>query len=430
MSSSSANAGTPPARHRIREPAAVRIGRDADLAYGALPTEFCRGWASVVSRTRLALNADADSARRPDADAAMTVVSAASDLRAAARLHGRHSRPRRPRQRSVASVADVQRIRPFELETVTMEWQAALDAAEVALGAAKASLPAAELARGRRDLARERELTADALAQLAQATGVRPAPWLSPVPVTRTMLGLAATVDACLFDLDGVLTDSAVLHAEAWADVLDDFLLRLSEKTGWHFIPFDRDADYRQYLDGRPRLEGVHAFLESRGIHLPAESRGDVAERLAQRKYEALERHLRVRGVTDLPGARRYLEAAGRAGVRRAVISASARTSTILELATLAALVDARIDAGVIEAEGLRSRPAPDLLLAACEHLGVRPEQALSFTHSAAGVAAAHAAGVEVVVVGDKPRAEQPRTGEGSMVTSLNVLLDRRLTRA
>jgi HAD superfamily hydrolase (TIGR01509 family) len=324
----------------------------------------------------------------------------------------------------------VQRIRPFELETVTMEWQAALDAAEVALGAAKASLPAAELARGRRDLARERELTADALAQLAQATGVRPAPWLSPVPVTRTMLGLAATVDACLFDLDGVLTDSAVLHAEAWADVLDDFLLRLSEKTGWHFIPFDRDADYRQYLDGRPRLEGVHAFLESRGIHLPAESRGDVAERLAQRKYEALERHLRIRGVTDLLGARRYLEAAGRAGVRRAVISASARTSTILELATLAALVDARIDAGVIEAEGLRSRPAPDLLLAACEHLGVRPEQALSFTHSAAGVAAAHAAGVEVVVVGDKPRAEQPRPGEGSMVTSLNVLLDRRLTRA
>jgi beta-phosphoglucomutase-like phosphatase (HAD superfamily) len=80
------------------------------------------------------------------------------------------------------------------------------------------------------------------------------------------MLGLPATIRACLFDLEGVLTDSALLHAWAWSEVFDEFLLRLNEKTGWRFIPFDRGGDYRDYLEGRPRLEGVHAFLGSRGI--------------------------------------------------------------------------------------------------------------------------------------------------------------------
>ena len=214
------------------------------------------------------------------------------------------------------------------------------------------------------------------------------------------MLGLPATVRACLFDLEGVLTDSAVLHALAWGEVFDDFLLRLADKTGWQFIPFDRDSDYRTYLDGRPRLEGVHAFLDSRGIRLP-EGRPDDPERmptpprgLARRKGEALARCLRQRGVTALAGARRYLEVAGQAGLARAVVSASASTLPMLELAGLATLVEERVDADVIRAEGLRARPAPDLLLVACRRLGVRPEEAVTFTHSAAGVAAGHAAGL------------------------------------
>ena len=100
-----------------------------------------------------------------------------------------------------------------------------------------------------------------------------------------------------MFDLEGVLTDTALLHAQAWGEVFDDLLLRLSEKTGWHFIPFDSDADYYSYLDGRPRLEGIHAFLRSRGIRLP-EGRfdepvhSDTAYGLAARKGEALARVL------------------------------------------------------------------------------------------------------------------------------------------
>ena len=100
-------------------------------------------------------------------------------------------------------------------------------------------------------------------------TGARQLPWLSPVPVSKQMIGLPPSVQACLFDLDGVLTDSAQLHAAAWAQVLDELLLRLTASAGWHFIPFDRNGDYRTYIDGRSRLEGVHGFLESRGSVCP-----------------------------------------------------------------------------------------------------------------------------------------------------------------
>jgi beta-phosphoglucomutase-like phosphatase (HAD superfamily) len=184
------------------------------------------------------------------------------------------------------------------------------------------------------------------------------------------MLGLPAHTAACLFDLDGVLTDSAVLHARAWGEVFDEFLLRLAEQTGMHFLPFDRGADYRAFVDGRPRLEGVRVFLDSRGIRLPKERADD----LARRKGEALARGLHERGVTALAGARRYLEAAGHAGLARAVVSASASTSPMLELAGLGTLLEEQVDAGDIRTERLRSRPAPDLLLVACRRLGAQAE--------------------------------------------------------
>ena len=198
---------------------------------------------------------------------------------------------------------------PLELDTAASAWQRSLDRAERALGAASASLTAAELGQRRRALERERRETAELLAGLARIAGVQPAPWLSPVPVTTHMLGLPGGVGACLFDLDGVLTDSGVLHAWAWAQVFDAFLLGLSERAGWHFRPFDRDADYRAYLDGRPRLEGVHAFLDSRGIRVPEGRPGDAAgsrtaTALAAQKSAILQRGLRERGVTALGGAR------------------------------------------------------------------------------------------------------------------------------
>jgi HAD superfamily hydrolase (TIGR01509 family) len=324
--------------------------------------------------------------------------------------------------------------RALELDTITARWQLALDAADRAVGAAGGSLSAAELAQWRGALVKERHQTAEMLASLARVTGVRPVPWLSQVPLNARMLGLPTTARACLFDLEGVLTDSARLHAWAWSEVFDEFLLRLAGQTGWQFIPFDRGADYRAYLDGRPRLEGVQAFLDSRGIHLPEGRPADADDSgtacgLARRKGEALANRLRHNGVSALDGARRYLEAAGQAGLKRAVVSASASAAPMLELAGLATLVEERVDADVIHAERLRARPAPDLLLVACRRLGVQPEEAVTFTHTAAGVAAGHAAGIAVIGVGDGAQGELLRGfGAERVVPSVSVLLDPRLS--
>jgi HAD superfamily hydrolase (TIGR01509 family) len=325
---------------------------------------------------------------------------------------------------------------PFELDSISSRWQVALDAAQRALEAAAGSLPPSDLGQRRRELVRERQQTAEMLARLARSTGVRSVPWLAPVPVSTKMLGLPGTVTACLFDLDGVLTDSAALHASAWGEVFDELLSRLSEKTRRPFVPFDPNADYRAYLDGRPRIEGVHAFLASRGIGLPegrfVDPAGvDTAWGLANRKGDAVARGLRRRGVTALPGARRYLEAAGHAGIKRAVVSASTSTLPMLELAGLATLIEQHVDADVIRAEGLRSRPAPDPLLAACRRLDARPEEAVTFTNSPAGVAAGNAAGLHVVGVGDGAQRELLQGfGAEQVVPALHVLLDPALTHA
>ena len=247
------------------------------------------------------------------------------------------------------------------------------------------------------------------------------------------MLGLSGAVRACVFDLERVLTDSASLHAWAWGEVFDDFLLRFSQQTGRHFIPFDRVVDYRSYVDGRPRLEGVHAFLQSRGIRLPEgwtddSPEAETANGLARRKGALLASRLRERGVAESPGARRFLEAAHRAGDKCAAISASANTSTVLELTGLAALIDVRVDAEVMRSESLRALPAPDLLLAACRGLAVLPAETAIFTCSPAAVVAGRSAGLAVIGIGDGEQAEL-LTGFGAerVVPSLRTLLDPRL---
>jgi beta-phosphoglucomutase-like phosphatase (HAD superfamily) len=154
-------------------------------------------------------------------------------------------------------------------------------------------------------------------------------------------------------------------------------------------------------------------------------TRAGLILRAAKRKGEALARGLSQRGVTALSGARRYLEAAGHAGLKRAVVSASTNTLPMLELASLATLLEECVDGDVIRAERLRSRPAPDLLLVACRRLGARPEEAVTFTHSAAGVAAGHAAGLGVIGVGDAAQQELLQGfGAERVVSTLSVLLD------
>lgn len=291
------------------------------------------------------------------------------------------------------------------LEPAANGWQHALDADQRALTAVAGIVRADDLAQRRSALGAERRETAQLLARLARTLGVA-SPWLVDQPVTLRDLGLDLGVEGCIFDLEGVLTDSGRLHASAWALTFDPFLQETAERTGWQFIPFDPDADYHAYVDGRPRLDGIHAFLASRGISPDSTTTNE----LARRKSDVLARELHVQGVTALPGARRYLEASGRAGLRRAVVSASARTRAMLELADLDGLVEVQIDAEAMRRGHLRPRPAPDLLLAACSRLGVSAQAAATFTHTAAGIEAGHAAGLTVV-----------------SADSLAVLLDRRI---
>jgi len=312
-----------------------------------------------------------------------------------------------------------------ELDTVADDWQLALDQAQRALATSDRAFRPEELHARQRQLAHERAETAHELAALAQDAHVHQQPWLAPWAVTPPLLGLGDGVRACIFDLDGVLTDSGVVHAAAWAEVFDPLLLQLSERPGRAFIPFDKDADYKLYLDGRPRSEGIHLFLAGRGIRVSYE----LAAELMQRKSDRLEAALDHRGINALAGARRYLEAAGRAGLRRAVVSSSTRTLPMLELAELATLVDARVDAEQISTGSLRSRPAPDLVLRACELLEVDPAGAVSFTHTPDGVVAARAAGALPVGVaaGEALRERLRHYGAELVVARLADLMSPRL---
>jgi beta-phosphoglucomutase-like phosphatase (HAD superfamily) len=335
---------------------------------------------------------------------------------------GRHGQSGRP----ALQLAPEPAVPHVDFDALALRWQLALDAGERALGAAGHELPAAELGWRRAALAHERQETVRLLTAAARATRARPLPWLPPGRITVEMLGLPPAVEACVFDLDGVLTDSGLLHAWAWGEVFDPFLLELSEETGRQFVPFDRAADYHAYIDGRSRLEGIQAFLESRGIRPAART----AWKLAERKGETTARALQQRGVTALPAARRYLEAAGHAGLRRAVISASASTLDMLEVAELATLVDARVDAEAIHEAQLHTPPAPDLLLEACRRVGVPADRSVVFTSRPAGVAAGRAAGAAVIGIDAGRDDVLQGFGAPRVVPGLAALLNPRLVDA
>jgi HAD superfamily hydrolase (TIGR01509 family) len=324
-------------------------------------------------------------------------------------------------------------MQPVSVETLREEWAAAFDAALGALRAARIYLPPEELHEHAARLAAEREPTATLLrafgrdhASTAPYVHLMVAPWQA-----RRMLGLPAEVEACVFNLDGILIGSAVLHARAWAETFDELIARRIDRTHGRFAPFNPRTDYPAHIHGRPRLEGVRAFLASRGIRLPEGDRSDPpgAETvwgLANHKQRALLRLLDERGLTAFEGSRRYLELARDAGIHRGVVSASANTDVILERAGLEGLIEARVDGNRIVAEHLAARPAPDILLAACRELGVEPEHAAVFETSAAGVAAARTGRFDLVVgvdqAGDAPalRAE----GANVVVSGLGDLLD------
>ena len=316
----------------------------------------------------------------------------------------------------------------LDLDALASHWQWALDAAAHALEAAGGELPSATVATERSRVERDRQSAGDLLGRVADLHQVKARPWLVSGPVTPRLLGLPPGTRACLFDLDGVLTDSAALHATAWAQTLDPFLLEISQSaardTGWQFVPFDRDVEYRAYFDGQPRLDGLHLFLAGRGLRASEQT----ARTLARRKGDLLEHGLERREVAALAGAHVYLQAAGHARLGRAVVTASTTTSPMLRLANLDRNIEVQVDAETMQTESLESRPAPDILLAAARKLGVEPSAAVSLTHSDAGVAAARNAGIPAIGIATGAAAERLRGfGAELVVPSLTALLDPRL---
>ncbi|MFV8053555.1 beta-phosphoglucomutase family hydrolase [Mycobacterium sp. 48b] len=244
------------------------------------------------------------------------------------------------------------------------------------------------------------------------------------------MLGLPEQVTACLFDLDGVLTDTASVHKKAWKAMFDDYLRKRSERTGDRFVAFDIDADYLNYVDGKRRQDGVRSFLTSRGIELPEGSADDGAdsetiEGLGNRKNAMFHQTLQADGVEVFEGSRRYLQAVTQAGLRRAVVSSSANTEEVLKITGLDAYIEHRVDGVTMRDENLPGKPAPDSFLRAAELLGVSPAQAAVFEDALAGVAAGRAGQFGFVVGVDRVgQAEQlRRNGADIVVTDLAELM-------
>jgi beta-phosphoglucomutase family hydrolase len=247
------------------------------------------------------------------------------------------------------------------------------------------------------------------------------------------MLGLPTGIKACLFDLDGVLTDTAAVHAAAWKEMFDEFLRDYAEQLGIPFQPFDARAEYDAYVDGKPRVDGVRDFLTSRGITLPEGTLQDppaamTVNGLGNRKNEAVQRRIRTDGVHVFEGSRRYLQAAEKARLRRAVVSSSANTREVLDVTGLAQYVEQVVDGVTIRTDGLRGKPAPDTFLAAARGFGVDPAEAAVFEDALAGVAAGQAGGFGIVVGVDRVgQADQLKAqGADVVVRDLAELLEGR----
>ncbi|MGK5555000.1 HAD family hydrolase [Actinomadura kijaniata] len=247
------------------------------------------------------------------------------------------------------------------------------------------------------------------------------------------MLGLPEQIDACLFDLDGVLTDTASVHAAAWKRMFDEYLRARAERTGEPFREFDPNKDYGRYVDGKRREDGTRSFLRSRGIELPEGTPDDPPDRetvrgLGNRKNELVLQLIREQGVKVFDGSVEYLRHARRHGLKTAVVSSSANTLEVLRTVGITDLFDARVD-GVVAAErDLPGKPAPDTFLEGARELGVPADRAAVFEDALAGVEAGRAGRFGYVVgvnrVDDEHAAALAEHGADVVVGDLSELLE------
>jgi len=245
------------------------------------------------------------------------------------------------------------------------------------------------------------------------------------------VLGLPDAVRACLFDLDGVLTQTAKVHAAAWKEAFDGYLRQRAERTGDDFVPFDAIADYDSFVDGKPRADGTRSFLQSRQIDLPEGDADDppdaeTVQGVGNRKNDIVLRRIRDDGVQAYDGSVAYVRAARDAGLGRAVVSSSTNCRDVLVAADIEDLFEQRIDGVVAQERQLRGKPAPDTFLAGAEALGVPAAQAAVFEDALAGVEAGRAGGFGFVIGVDRVGQSEALREHGAdlVVTDLAELMD------
>jgi len=250
-------------------------------------------------------------------------------------------------------------------------------------------------------------------------------------PRVAETLGLPERVHVCLFDLDGVLTDTASVHRKAWKQMFDAYLKARADSSGDQFVPFDIDADYRKYVDGKKREDGVRSFLDSRGISLEEGNPDDDAETetvegLGNRKNALFHQTLRDDGVEVFEGSRRYLQAVAAAGLGVAVVSSSSNAGEVLEITGLDSYVQVRVDGETMREENIAGKPAPDSFLRAAQLLEASADEAAVFEDALAGVAAGRAGDFGLVVGVDRTDQadELRRNGADVVVSDLAELLD------
>src|SRR5678815_264038 len=237
--------------------------------------------------------------------------------------------------------------------------------------------------------------------------------------------------DAVLFDLDGVVTDTASIHATCWKQMFDQYLRNRARNRGEAFRPFELATDYRLYVDGKPRFDGVRDFLSSRGIHLPEGSPDDAPEAetvggLGNRKNDLVNKVIEEEGVEPYEGSVKFIHQLRHQGFKIAVVTSSQNCEAVLKAAKVEAFFNVRVDGNTIRAQHLAGKPAPDTFLTAARQLGVAPTRAVVVEDAISGVEAGCSGNFGLVIgVARKGNAEELRHhGAHLVVNDLGQLVD------